>query len=170
METEAHPSTVRARLAKELKQYAAISLYLYVCFGALLFYKSAILGADGIAYAPYGLATVKALILGKFMLVLHAMRIGEGQGGRPLIQVILCQSLVFLAVLVALTYVEEMASGLVHGRPVGEAIAAVGGGTWMGIVATAFLLWLILVPYFAWRQIDAALGPGRLRGLLFGPR
>lgn len=57
------------RVVHELRQYAVISAYLYVCFGALLLYKTAILNGQGISYAPYGIAAIKALILGKFILL-----------------------------------------------------------------------------------------------------
>jgi hypothetical protein len=43
MEAEAQPLT--HRLAHEMKVYAGISLYLYVCFGAILLYKESVLEA-----------------------------------------------------------------------------------------------------------------------------
>src|SRR5271170_2392884 len=70
-------ATLAQRARHELVEYLAISAYLFVCFGSLLFYKSAILRNDGIEFAAFSLALVKALILGKFILVLHAVRIGE---------------------------------------------------------------------------------------------
>jgi hypothetical protein len=35
---------------------------------------------------------------------------------------------------------------------------------------TCALLWLILLPYFAFQQISEVLGEGRLRQILFGKR
>ena len=66
-------------------------MYLYVCFGAMLLYKMAILHAAGIDYAPYGLAAVKALILGKFMLLGRAARLGDRYQDRRVIHVIVQQ-------------------------------------------------------------------------------
>jgi hypothetical protein len=43
-----------------------------------MFYKATILGSVGIQFAPFGLAAVKALILGKFILVMEDLKIGEG--------------------------------------------------------------------------------------------
>src|SRR5689334_11354180 len=54
------------RIKHELKEYGAVCLYLYVCLGALILYKEALLRAEGINYTSYGLAAIKALILGKF--------------------------------------------------------------------------------------------------------
>ena len=105
-ETQMHTRWAQ-KIGHELKEYAAISLYLYVCFGAVLLYKASVLQARGIDYAPYGLAAIKALILAKFMLLGHAARLGERYRRKPLIYPVLHSSFVFLALLVALSVVEE---------------------------------------------------------------
>lgn len=155
------------RLAHELKEYAAVSIYLYVCLGALLLYKGAVLRAEGISYAPYGLAVVKALILGKFMLVGHALRIGDRYAGRPLIYPILHKSLAFLALLFVLDVAEEVIVGLMHGRPVLDALTEIAGGTWLQILATCLLFLLVLLPYFAYREVGEFLGRDTMRRILF---
>jgi hypothetical protein len=167
MDAKAQPPSRRQRLAHELQEYAGISLYLYVCFGAVLLYKASVLDAHGLGYAPYGLAAAKALILAKFMLVGHALRIGERHGHRPLIYPVLHKSVVFLAVLVVLTCVEEAVVGVIHGRTVVQSVSGIAGGTWPQIAATCLLLWLILLPYFGFRQIGEVLGEGRLRRMFF---
>jgi GYF domain 2 len=60
-------ATLAQRARHEVAEYLAISAYLFVCFGSLLFYKSAILRNDGIEFTAFSLALVKALILGKFI-------------------------------------------------------------------------------------------------------
>lgn len=155
------------RLAHELKQYTAASIYLYICLGALLLYKGAVLQAEGISYAPYGLAAIKALILGKFMLVGHALRIGDGHIGKPLIYPILHKTFAFLALLLILDVLEEVIVGLIHGRSIVGAIAEIAGGTWLQILATCLLFLLILVPYFAYREVSQYLGESTMRRILF---
>jgi len=80
-EPPATKATLRQRLRHELTEYLIISTYLYVCFGSLIFYKASILQSDGIVFATYGFAIVKALVLGKFILVLHALKVGESRLG-----------------------------------------------------------------------------------------
>jgi hypothetical protein len=155
------------RIGREVKEYAAISVYLYICFGAILLYKAAVLRARGIDYAPYGLAVIKALILAKFLLIGQATKMGERYREKPLIYPILHKSLVFLVFLVVLSVIEEVVAGLFHGRSIAESMSRIAGGTWLQIVATALLLGLILLPYVAFRQIGERLGKGRLRRLLF---
>jgi hypothetical protein len=168
MEAETHAFTGRRRLASELKEYAGISLYLYACFGVILFYKGAVLEAHGIGYAPYGLAAAKALILGKFILIGHAIHAGERYRQKPLVYDVLYTSVVFLVALVALSLIEEAVAGAIHGRTVAETIAQIVRGRWMEIAATCVLLWLILLPYLGFRRVREGLGDERLRRVLFG--
>ena len=157
-------------MAHELKEYAGISLYFYVCFGAILLYKESVLEAHDLSYAPYGLAAAKALILGKFMLIGQAIHLGERFRHKPLIHVVLYKSVIFLIVLVALSFVEEIIVGAIHDRTVIQTISEIAGGRWLEIAATCALLWLILLPYFGFRQIGEVLGEGQLRRMLFDKR
>ncbi|HLX15657.1 MAG TPA: DUF4339 domain-containing protein [Bradyrhizobium sp.] len=160
-------ATLVRRLRRELFEYLVISIYLFVCFGALLFYKAAILHSDGVEFAPFGIAAAKALVLGKFVLVLHALNVGEHTGGAGvLLADILKKSVIFLIFLSALTVVEEIIVGFLHGRTASEAVGEIGGGTLQQALATSILMLLILIPYFAFRVISVRLGEGMLWKLL----
>ena len=162
--------TLGRRLRHELVQYGLISAYLYVCFGAVVLYKTAILQAEGISYFPYGLAAVKALILAKFMLLGHAARLGDRYTSRRLIHVILHKSLMFLLLLVVLSEIEEAISGIAHGRTVDAVLTELGGSTLWQTGAASLIMLLILIPYIAFREISAALGEHRLWQLLVARR
>ncbi|AEH82099.1 hypothetical protein SM11_pC1026 (plasmid) [Sinorhizobium meliloti SM11] len=81
-------ATIAQRAKRELKEYALLSVYLYVCFGALVLYKMAILGSQGVHVSSFGVPVFKALILGKFILLGHAMKLGERYGRLRLVSVI----------------------------------------------------------------------------------
>jgi len=155
------------RAGHELKEYAAISLYLYFCFGVVLLYKASVLRGYGIDYSPYGFAAIKALILAKFMLIGHTAKIGQRYGQKPLIYPILYKSLVFLVLLVVLSVIEETIAGVLHGRSFGPSLSKIERGTWFQIAATCVLLWVILLPYFGFRQIGERLGEATLHRMLF---
>lgn len=160
-------SGISHRAVHELKTYAAVALYLYVCLGALQLYKDALLHAEGVHYALYGVAAIKALILGKFMAVGHALQIGERYAAKPLIYPILHKSLSFLVLLFILDLLEEVGIGALHGRSVIDSFFAMAGGTGLQIVAACILLFLVLLPYFAYRELGRSLGEDTLRRLLF---
>ncbi|MBP2296774.1 hypothetical protein [Azospirillum rugosum] len=164
------PRFGRQRLAHELEEYAIVAAYLCVCFGAILLYKASVLEDHGVVVPYYGVGLAKALILGKFMLIGQAFHLGERYRDRPLILAVLFQSAIFLVVLAALTYGEELLVGAMRGRTVAQSVSDIADGKWQEIAATCFLLWLILLPYFGVRQIGRALGDGVLRRMLFGKR
>ena len=162
----AKQATLAQRARRELIEYLGISAYLYVCFGALIFYKATILHSEGIAFAPFGIAIVKALILGKFILVLQALKIGErGTASVPLARVVK-KSALFALLLMVLTVIEELSVGYFHGRESREILHEIAGGTLSQAVAVSVLLFLVLIPYFAYREIAASLGEDRLSKLL----
>jgi hypothetical protein len=165
-ETLTRPS-IRHRLAHEIRQYAAVSLYLYICLGAFLLYKGALLQSVGVSSVPYGIAAIKALILGKFMMVGHALKLGQGGSAGPLIFPILRKSAAFLVLLFALNVIEEIVMGMIHHQPVATVLADATGGTLLQTLAVCLLFFLILLPYFAYREVGVALGEGRLWRLLF---
>jgi hypothetical protein len=159
--------TLSQRLQHELTEYLTISAYLYVCFGSLIFYKTTILHSDGIEFLSFGIPIVKALVSGKFILLLHALRIGERIGGvGVLIADILKNSVLFAIFLIALTVVEEMIVGYLHGRTSEEVLSELAGGTLAQAFAVSILMLLTLIPYFAFRGVADHLGKGVLWSLL----
>ncbi len=163
-------ATIAGRLGRELRQYALISAYLYVCFGALVLYKAAILRGQGIAYVPFGLAAIKALILAKFMLVGHAAKIGERYARRRFVHVVAHKSLLFLVLLFVLSLGEAVAVGLFHGRRVVASLAAATGSSLLQTLASCLIMLLILIPYLSLRELNQVLGEGRLRQIIFAHR
>jgi hypothetical protein len=158
------------KMRHELIQFAVISAYLYVCFGVVLLYKTAVLNAEGISYAPYGLAAVKALILAKFMMVGEAARLGDRYTSRRVIHIILHKSLLFLLLLFVLSEIEEALSGIAHGKAIDTVLTEMGGSTLWQTLAASLIMLLILIPYIAFKEISAALGEDKLRQLLLAYR
>jgi len=160
------------RITDELKEFVIVAIYLYVSFTALAYLKFAILHAYGIAFAPFGLAAVKALICAKFVLVGRALHVGEHvhRKSRPLIWETLHRSLAFLVLLLFLNALEEATVGLLHGRTIMESISAIGGGTLDQLIATTVIGLLVLIPFFAFRSLGERLGERNLFRLFFGDR
>jgi uncharacterized membrane protein YwaF len=159
-------ASVANKVGHELRKVVVISGYLYICFAALIFYKAAILWGQGISYTPYGLAAVKALVLGKFVLLGNAAKIGDRYTSRRFVHVVAQKSILFLALLLVLTLVEELIIGAFKGRSVANSIAETTGGSLLMILASSVLMLLILVPYVVFQELDRTLGEGKLRQIL----
>jgi hypothetical protein len=147
------------RAKHELIAYLSISGYLMTWFLAVFFYKSTILRSVGVIFAPLGLAAVKALVLGKFILMLEALKLGEDKTGRTIIIVgILKKAVLFTLLLFILSVIEEVVVGYFHGKNAQDALKDFAGGTIPQAIASAVLMFLVLVPYFAFRRLASIFG------------
>jgi hypothetical protein len=162
--------SIGAKVTDELKEFAIIAAYLYVCFTALLFYKASILKAYDIPFAPFGFAVAKALICAKFVSVGHVLHVGERFKSLPLIWPTLHKSVAFLILLLALNALEEVVIGLMHHRTIAASLAEVGGGTVEQLIATSIVGLLILIPFFAFRALGEVVGERNLVRVFFYPR
>ncbi|APO72749.1 hypothetical protein IE4872_PD02238 (plasmid) [Rhizobium gallicum] len=160
-------ATIAQKATRELKEYALLSAYLYICFGALILYKMAVLGSQGVHFSVFGVPAIKALILGKFILLGHAIKLGERYGRLRLVSVIAYKAALYLLLLIALSIVEEAIVGLSNGRTIAATLAEIGGAKLPEMLATSVVMLLILIPYLASREFAVALGEGRLWDLLF---
>lgn len=158
------------KASEELGEFIVLTAYLYVCFAAVIYFKATILQPQGVAYAPFGVAFIKAVLCAKFMLLGRIFHIGERFKNLPLIVPTLHRSFVFLLLLVVLTFIEEIVVGAIHGRTVLDSISEIAGGTLQQMVATILIIFLILVPYFAFRSLGEIVGDTTLARLFFERR
>jgi hypothetical protein len=162
--------SLHRRIIDELREFSVIAAYLCVCFTALAYLKAAILEAHGIAFAPFGFAAAKALICAKFMSLGHMFHLGSRFKGQALIWPTMHKSFAFLVLLVVLNASEEIIVGLLHGRPIVKSLADVEGGTLHQFIATTMIGLLILIPFFALRELTDLIGGHTMFRLFFEPR
>lgn len=65
---------------------------------------------------------------------------------------------------------EEAAVGLYHRQSFQQRIADLGGGTLKGILTLTLLLFVVLIPFFGFTELQRVLGEGELAQIVFGPR
>jgi hypothetical protein len=160
----------KERLREELRTYALVAIYLWVCFLVLTLYKTAVLRAEGVAFLlPFGFAAVKALILGKFLLIGEMIALGSRWHPGKLLLDIPWRTLLAVVLLAALTIVEELLVGWLHGHATAQTLAEFRARSAFEIVAECLLLGLVIAPLVTFRALDLSLGPGVLRGHLHAP-
>src|SRR5580658_7542410 len=142
-------ATPRQRARHELKELALISLYLYVTLGAVILIKTAVLRDQGIEFAPWGIAIVKAVVLAKFMLIGEAMKIGERTTTSRLIWPTLEKAFALLVLLIIMTIIEEAVVGLFHDRSIAASLGELVGPRFEETIAGYVVMLLILFPYCA---------------------
>lgn len=159
-------ATPRERLREELRKYALISAYLFVCFGVILLYESSILEASGGDPLAWTLALVKALVMGKFILIGDALSVGSRAAEHPLLHRIAWKSLAMLAILIVFKCLEELVVGWFHDRSAGQVLGEFLDRSWIQMVAPVFLMLLILIPLMAAAEIYRAIVGERFQRFL----
>ena len=171
MSEQAHPGvSVSSKFVEEFKVKLALAAYLYVCFLAVILFKSAVLREAGVHSALWGVAAIKALILAKFLLLGRMLHVGTRFRDKPLIWPTLYHALMFLIVLLILTTLEELIVGFIHGRPIAESLTHVVGSTVFEGLAVCLVLFLILVPYSAFSCLSDVVGERETIRLFFVSR
>lgn len=167
---QAEQPSLLGRVRHEMISYLAITAYLLVWFMALMFYKSTILRGVGVDLAPFGVAALlKSTILAKFIIILEKVKLGERRGQNAILIVqIVIRALLFTLALIVMSLIEEVVVGYFHGHDAKEALSGIAAGSLPQVFATATLMFLVLVPYLAFRRI--ALEIGELPELLFTRR
>jgi hypothetical protein len=162
-------ATVKEKARHELRNYAFVSGYLFVCFAVLWFYETTWSG-DTEVMANLAAVAVKALVLGKFILLGEAVGVGNRSQAPHLLGSIVGKSLQFLVLLILLTVAEEVLVGWYHGVSFSQTLAEFEQHTVVQMLAKCLLALLILLPLIATKEFSRTLGPGKLRGLLLGSR
>jgi hypothetical protein len=156
------------RLIQELKELAIISAYLYITLGAVIMMKTAVLRTEGgVEFIPWGIAIVKAVVLGKFVLLGNMVHVGGRDISGPLIWPTLRRAFAFLVLLVILTIIEEEVVGLFHHQSIVASLGELFGARLQETLAGYLIMLLVLIPFFAFRVLSEALGEGRLERMFF---
>jgi hypothetical protein len=161
--------SLKSRLREEMIKYGVVSLYLFVCFSVLQWYKAALLEGVGVHYVPVGVAAVKALVVGKFLLIGDAVSARlQGRTG-SLLGRIAKRVAILLVILALLTVAEEFVVGWIHGQTSVAVAQELRARSLLELVAEMSLMGLILLPMVASSELSAALGAGVLRSHLLRP-
>jgi hypothetical protein len=169
-QTQGRGAAIRSKFIEEFKAMAALAAYLYICFGAILLFKSAVLREAGIHQEIWGLAAIKALLLAKFMLLGRMLHVGKRFRDKPLIWPTLYHALTFLIVLLILTTLEELIVGFIHGRAAADSLNHVVGPIFFEGLAVCLIMFLILVPYSAFTSLSDVVGERETVRLFFVSR
>jgi len=162
--------TLKERAADELKKFVALFIYLWVMFGLFVLQQSITLKEQGMHYAFYGFAAIKALIVAKIWLIADDLHFANELEDRPLIYSILYQAAALALLFLVCEVVEKVGVGLWKGHSFVESIPSFGGGGLSGVVILDVILGVSIVPFVAFVKIGRVMGERRLMDLLLQPR
>jgi hypothetical protein len=167
MSSSGSTSTLRQRVAHEIREYLINFVYLALFFSAIVFYRRALLAEDGIVVHDYFLGVIKALVIGKIIMLGALLRFSRSFEDRPLIVPTLFKTMLFTLLVVVCDGIEFwVRSWISSGGP----MTAFGEFkhhmtmSWLGsiiVVAVCFL------PFFAMKEVSRVLGGGMIRRMFF---
>lgn len=161
------PRQLKKRALEEFKRFIAIFLYLWVVFGLLSLHKSLILSQRHLDYEEHTFAIINAFVFAKVLLVGEQLHLGRRFENTPLIYPILYKCFVFSVVLISFHILESVALGVWHGRTIADSIPPMLGWNPKGLLGVGLMCFVLLLPFFGFREIARVMGRKEMRRLLF---
>lgn len=165
----ASKGSVKQRFEHEMKDYLITAAYLAAFFVSFTTYRKLVLAEYHLGYFAYGWALMEAMILAKVILIGQFLHLGDRFRDRPLILSTLWKSIVFGLLVAVFVVLEHVVTALLHHRPVASEFQLTGGQGYE-MLARVQLMLVAFVPFFAFREISAVLGEGKLIELFFHGR
>lgn len=167
--------TDRKRKVKEfaylqLKEFLIVFLYLWVIFALFALHKAIILSQENIEYKALGFAVINALALAKVMVVAKELNLADKFKDKPLIYPTLLKSLVFALLLMVVKVLEEVIVRVYHGNSFAESLSALTDQSAKVIFSAGLLMFVMLIPFFAFTELSRHFGEGRLATLFLRSR
>jgi hypothetical protein len=162
--------TLKQKAYRGLKEYLAISFYLWLVFGLFVLYKSVLLSEQHFSLVAHGVALFNALALAKVMLVAQELHFADYFKKKPLIYPTLFKSVAFAIVLGCFKILEEGGVGWYHHKSFSESITEIGGGSLCGILVLMAILAVLLIPFFGFSELRRIFGEDKLQRLFFVSR
>jgi VIT1/CCC1 family predicted Fe2+/Mn2+ transporter len=160
---------LKAEAAEEGKQYVAIFLYLWVLLTLFSLHRAFIFNEDLLTYHQ-GLALLNAFALAKVVLLGQHFKLGGSRPDAPVAAPALIKSAIFGLLLIVFHLVEETLIGVWRGKTVAESVPTIGDGSLQAILISAILVFVSLIPFFAFVELERVLGAQELHALLWGRR
>lgn len=158
------------KIGHELRLYLLYTLFLWIVFSALTFFRKLTLAQYDIPYIHLEYNLFQALILAKVILLGQMLKLGERFGNQPLIIPTVYKTAVFSLFLVAFSVLEEFVMGYFKGKTFNDILHELSSKSSSEIIAKIFIMTIVFIFFFAFIELDKALGKGKLFQLFFKKR
>ncbi|BAQ18610.1 DUF4339 domain-containing protein [Methyloceanibacter caenitepidi] len=163
-EAEPPQLSFQEQLVADLKTFGGFCAYLWAVFVVLTVHAVVGSAEYGVGLSFFVLTTINAFVLMRLMPLAERHAFFQNLAHKPLIYSIAYKTLFFVTALV-LAYAVEM--GVLGFAGIGDGLLSLGGGLG-GMLAWWLIFSVALFPYFAFREVEAAVGADMMRKLLLG--
>lgn len=161
---------LKTKFLEEMKKAFALTLYFGIWFCAIAFMATTALEERPIPLAIFGFALIKAGISAKFMLIAQAAYPIKVDKDHGIVNSLIFESIIYIAVVVALNYLEAGLEGYIHGKEFITSMAAFGNSDPLRVLAMSIVYWLIVWPYLIFTGVNIILGNKETLAILFGSK
>jgi hypothetical protein len=148
----------KRKILHELKSYWLLVLYMSIFFGVFTTYRRLLLAHYEISYEDYGISIIRALVLGKVVLVAEALRLGRRFEEKPLIVPTLYKTFLFTVCMAVFDIAEGLVRGLIGGSGPLGAVNEVRSRFHYEWLSRALVIFFAFIPFFAVRELRRVLG------------
>ena len=156
----------KQKVLHELKSYWLLVFYMAIFFGVFTTYRRLLLAHYGISYADYGISVIRALVLGKVVLVAEALRLGRRFDEKPLMVPTLYKTFLFTLCMALFDIAEGLVRGFIGGLGPTGAVHEVMSRFNYEWLSRALVIFFAFIPLFAVRELRRVLGEGAI-GIFF---
>jgi hypothetical protein len=121
----------------------------------------------GLSFLPHGFALINALVLAKVLLVSENLDLARWLRGKAALWSIIYESALCRALFICFHFLEKLAIYLYRGIGIAAGMPSIGGGGWLGLSIVALILFVSILPFFAFKNITRAIGAKRMKEILF---
>lgn len=164
MTKEEPKKSLKARAAYEVRELTIVVLYLTFFFCTLVTYSMVLQKTYDSAMANYGEALIKALVIGKIILIGEALKVGKRFESQSLLLFSAVKALVYTLIVFAFHIVELLVVSLFQSTGLESAFHSV---RFDDLLARSFVVFSTFIAFFAFRELGRGLGEDKFKSLVF---
>jgi hypothetical protein len=168
--TSEKTSHLKEKAKEELRLLVVIWLYLTAVFVSFLTYRRLVSREFGVTSFHYGFALIEALIVAKVILIGKGLGVSRKATGVALGWAVLRASVAYALLVAVFTVIEHVVEALIHGKGVRGGIDEILGNGKYEILGRTLILFVALIPFFAFWELGRQLGEKSVFALLFRKR
>lgn len=166
METQKEKKTFKQKIFHELSEYGINVIYLTLFFGIFAVARRLTLAHYGIYIDDYFIALIKALVIGKVIMITAFLNISKKFEGKPLMIPVMYKVLFFVLFVIVFDVVEGLIKGWISSGSlaggVEELIHHHFSKMWLGGL---LMVTLSFIPFFMLKELSRIMGHEKFRDL-----
>jgi len=167
-DTHASSGGWKRTIIHEVVEYWMNFAYLAFFLVAFLWYRRLILAEYDVYYTNYWFPLVQAAVLAKVIMVGDVLRLGQRLPQKPLIVSTVYRTVVFSAFVLVFYLLEATVRGLFRGEGMMGGFEEIASKGRYEVLAATIVIFVAFIPFFALKELDRALGGGKVRTLFWG--